>query len=201
MALVHYEFGPTRSQRVRWTLLELNLPFESRDERALIGSEELKQFHPLGKLPALVDNGRPLFESAAICTWLADSHPDKELIYPSGTWERALHDQWCAYVMTEVEAHLWNSARNTFVYPEDKRIEAVHAQNAIEIERALGPLDAHFASHPFLVADKFTVADIFAGFATNWARRLGHLEKFVNVQAYNQRLLEMPKCPYTKEFN
>ncbi len=200
MTIVHYEFGPTRSQRVRWTLTELGLAHESRDDRALIGSDELKKVHPLGKLPAITDNGRALFESAAICTWLADSHPEKGLIAPSGTWARALHDQWCAYIMTEVEAHLWSSARNSFLYPEDQRIEAVHAQNAMELKRALAPLDAHFAANEFLIENTFSVADIFAGFATNWARRMGgHLTGFGNVEAYNQRLLEMANCPYSKD--
>ena len=199
MTIVHYGFGPTRSQRVMWTLAELEIEHEFNDERALIGSDALKSVHPLGKVPAITDNGRPLFESAAICTWLADSHRDKGLIAPSGTWERALHDQWCAYIMTEVEAHLWSSARNTFVYPEDQRIEAVHAQNAAELKRSLAPLDQHFGSHTHFVADKFSVTDIFASFAINWARRMGHLEGFDNLQGYMQRLLAMPKCPLTKE--
>jgi len=200
MTIVHYEFGPTRSQRVRWTLTELGIQYESKDDRSLIGSDELKTVHPLGKLPAITDNDRPLFESAAICTWLADSHPDKGMIALSGTWERALHDQWCAYIMTEVEAHLWSSARNTFVYPEDQRLDVVHGQNAAEIKRAMGPLEAHFSAHQFLIADKFSVTDIFCGFALNWARRMGgHLEGFPNVIAYNQRLLDMPNCPFTKD--
>lgn len=199
MTITHYEFGPTRSQRVRWTLLELDIPFESREDRALIRSEELMKVHPLGKLPAISDNGRALFESAAICTWLADSHPEKGLIAPSGSWDRVLHDQWCAYIMTEVEAHLWSSARNMFVYPEEQRIEAIHAQNAAEVKRALGPLDAHLAGNDFLVANKFSVADIFCGYATNWARRQVGFDGFSNVQAYNQRLLDMPLCPFSKD--
>ncbi len=200
MTIVNYEFGPTRSQRVRWVLAELGIEHESKDDRSLIGSDELRKVHPLGKLPAITDNGRALFESAAICTWLADSHPDKGLIAPSGTWERALHDQWCAYIMTEVEAHLWSSARNTFVYPEDQRLEVVHAQNAKEIKRAMAPLEDHFSSNDFFVANRFSVTDIFCGFALNWARRMGdHLSGFTNVIAYNQRLLDMPNCPFTKD--
>ncbi|MGI9425471.1 MAG: glutathione S-transferase family protein [Hyphomicrobiaceae bacterium] len=199
MTVIHYEFTPTRSQRVHWTLIELGIEHESRNDRALIGSDELKNVHPLGKLPAITDNNRPLFESAAICTWLADSHPEKEMISPSGTWERALHDQWCAYIMTEVEAHLWSSARNKFVYPEDQRIEAIHAQNGREIKRALAPLDVYLHDNSFLVGNRFSVTDIFSGYATNWARRFGYLEGFANVQAYNKRLLDMPNCPFTKD--
>src|SRR3954463_13754878 len=121
MSITLFEFPPTRSARARWTLLELGLPFESIGGREVFGSPQLKAVSPLGKVPAMVDDGRPLFESASICTWLADSHPGSGLIAPSGSWERALHDQWVAFCLTEIEAHLWSTSRNTFLYPEQRR--------------------------------------------------------------------------------
>ena len=36
MSIELYEFTPTRSQRARWTLLELDVPFESIAGRELI---------------------------------------------------------------------------------------------------------------------------------------------------------------------
>ena len=128
MSIALYEFAPTRSQRARWTLLELEVPFESISGRELIGSERLRAVHPLAKLPAMTDDGRPLFESAAISIWLADSHPEKGLIAAAGTWERALHDQWVAFALTELEAHLWSTFRNTVVYPEERRVAAISEQ-------------------------------------------------------------------------
>ncbi len=199
MSMTLYEFGPTRSSRARWALLELGAEYESIEDRAMIGSDELKKVHPLGKLPALLDDGRPLFESAAICTWIADCHPEGGLISPSGTWERAQHDQWVAFTLSELEAYLWSSARNTFVYPEEKRIEAVFPQNAMEAKRALGALDAHLADTEWLVAGKFSVTDIITGFTVNWARRTGLTGEFENVQTYNQRILDRPLCPFSKD--
>src|ERR1700712_1521717 len=75
-----YEFSPTRSARVRWTLLELGVPFESIEGREVFASAALHAVHPLNQIPAMRDNGRPLFESAALCNWLADSHPEQRLI-------------------------------------------------------------------------------------------------------------------------
>ena len=81
-----YELGPTRSARCRWTLLEAGLPFESRgNEPEILGSGELTRLQPLGKLPAVVIDGKPLFESAAIATAIADLVPELELVAPSGT--------------------------------------------------------------------------------------------------------------------
>lgn len=199
MTLKLYEFAVSRSARVRWTLAELGLSFESRSGADLFGSDELKRVHPLGKLPAFEDDGRPLFESAAICSWLADKHPDKELIAAAGSWDRALHDQWVAFALTEIEAHLWSNARNTFVYPEKHRIQAVLKQNDRELKRSLPVLDAHFKGREFIVGDKFSVTDIIVGYATNWARRRGVMGEFDNVLAYNQRLLDRPLCPYSKD--
>ena len=100
MDIVLYEFEPTRSARVRWTLQELDVPFQSVSGPQLIGSDELKAIHPLGKLPAVTIDGAPLFESAAICTHLADLHSDKGLIPPAGTRQRALHEQWVSFCLS-----------------------------------------------------------------------------------------------------
>lgn len=199
MTLVLYEYAPTRSQRPLWTLLELDVSFESIAGRDLIRSERLRAVHPLGKLPALKDDGRPLFESAAICTWLADSQPEKGLISPSGTWERALHDQWVAFTLSELEAHLWSTFRNTVVYPEEERVSAISKQNEAESKRALVVFDDHLAEHDYLVGNAFSVTDIIVGFAVNWARRQRLTGDFTNVQRYNQRLLDRPLCTLSKE--
>lgn len=201
MTIALYELAPTRSARVRWTLLELDIPFESVTGEApeFFRSPELRAVHPLGKVPALVDNGRKLFESAAICNWLADSHPEKGLIAPSGSFARALHDRWVAFTLSELEAYLWSSARNTFIYPEAERLPAVFEQNAMEARRALAVFDDHLADAEWLVDGRFSVTDIFAGFALNWARMTELTADFAHVRAYLDRLLARPLCPYRKD--
>ena len=74
-----YELAPTRSARCRWTLLEAGLKFESvGGTLKIIHSEALCAVHPLGKLPAIVIDGPPLYESAAISTAIADLVPDRK---------------------------------------------------------------------------------------------------------------------------
>lgn len=194
MSVTLYEFLPTRSARVRWTLLELDVPFESVEGRNVMGSAQLLKVHPLGKLPAIEDDGRPLFESAAICTWLADKHADRRLAAEAGTWDRALHDQWVCFALAEVEAHLWSSFRNTFVYPEEKRLPVIIEQNNAEVARSLPVLDAYLADHDYLVGDKFSVTDIIVGFTINWARNDGLTKDFDSLNAYVARLRARPLC-------
>lgn len=199
MTLTLYELAPTRSARVRWTLLELDLPFESRAGVELFQGEELRKIHPLNKLPAFVDDGRPLIESAAICNWLADSHPDRNFIAKTGTWQRALHDQWVAFTLAELEAHLWSTARNSFVYDAAKRNASIIPQNDAEVDRALGVLDGYLADRNFFIDDRFSVTDIFVGYATCWAQRAGLGAGLDHVRAFNARLLAMPNCTFGVE--
>jgi glutathione S-transferase len=196
MSLKLYEFAVTRSARVRWTLLELGLPFESRAGQDMFHHPEVTAIHPLGKLPAFSDHGRPLFESAAICTWLADSHPDAGLIAPSGQWARALHDQWVCFALTEIEAFQWHTARNLFVLPEAERVTSVFAQNEAAARAGLAVLDAALRGKDWLIENRFSVTDIIVGYAVCWAQVLGFTEGMTQVNAYADRLLARPHCPY-----
>ena len=48
--------------------------------------------HPLDKLPVADIDGKSLFESAAICTYLADHATGVDLVAALGGWGRGLHD-------------------------------------------------------------------------------------------------------------
>ena len=155
----------TRSERVRWVLRELQLEYDVISEPRASRSAALQAAHPLSKVPAITVPEGSLFESLAICNWLADSHPDWELGWHVGTWERALHDQWAAFTLAELEANLWHTARNRFVYPEHLKVPSVYDQNARESRRALAVFDEHLRDRESLVGGRFSVTDIFCGFA------------------------------------
>jgi len=189
-----YEYGPSRSKQVRWALQELELEFNSVEGVDLLHSETLKQVNPMGKVPALVIDGEALFEAAAICTYLADLVPEKGLIAPSGTRERALHMQWVSFNLSELEAYVWSNARNTFVLPEEQRITALFEQNNAAFVHAARVLDQVLADSDYLVANRFSVADILVGFTLNWGNMTGLLEQTPNLQRYIGRLKQRPAC-------
>lgn len=189
-----YEYGPSRSKQVRWALLELGLEFHSIEGMEILHSKELKKVNPMGKVPAVKINGEPLFEAAAICTYLADLVPEKKLIAPSGTRDRALHLQWVSFALTELEAYVWSNARNTFVLPEEQRIKALFEQNKQAYRSAARILDKVFEECDYLVGDRFSVTDILVGFTLNWGNGVGLLEKAPNLQEYLARLKKRPFC-------
>ncbi len=193
-----YEYGPSRSVRVRWTLLETGTDFESVAARDMIGTDAYRKIHPQAKLPAVVVDGKPLFESAAIATFVADQAPDAGLIAPSGTWERALHDQWVSFALTEMEAYLWSSFRNASLLPEEQRVPQILAQNARFARSAARVLDDALADNEYLVADRFSVTDIIVGFTVNWGRMAGLIDGFANLDAYLARLHAREHCVLAK---
>lgn len=201
MKLKLYEMTPSRSVRARWTLQELDMPFESVTGRHLFGSAELKKVHPLGKFPALEADGEPLFESAAISTWLADQKPEKGLMHKPGSRERALHDQWVSFALTEIEAHLWSRLRNSPDFPlmpEGGKIAAIIPQCDAYCRQSAKVLDDAIDGRPYLVGDHFSVTDIIVAFTANWARRAGLTGDYANINRWLDGLYQRPHCALAK---
>ena len=194
-----YEYTPTRSVRVRWVINEVDAKIESVNSRDLIGSEELKKIHPMGKLPALQDGDRSLFESIAITNFIADKHSYGDLIPKAGTWERALHDQWSFFVVNEIEMYLWHTAQHTFKYPENERVPQVFTKNSEETAKGLKVIDEHLAKNNFMLGEQFSVTDIIVGYTLNWAGNMKMLSDFPNANRYLDDLHKRAECPLVKK--
>ena len=126
MQMKLYEFGPTRSIRVRWTLQELGTEFESIRVNLLAGENRRPEFlkiNPTGKIPVLVDGDLVLTESVAIVLYLAEKYSHKDLL-PPGLNERAQVNRWLLFAATELEQPLWRISRHTALYPEEQRLPA-----------------------------------------------------------------------------
>jgi glutathione S-transferase len=192
-----FELGPTRSARVRWMLLEAGLAYESVGNRVeIIGSEELRHIHPLGKLPAALIDGKPLFESAAIVTAIADLVPEKDLIAKPGTWSRNLHYQWVCFALTEMEPYVHSTEINSidFVLPESQHVPKIIKQNSMMYKHAAAVLDVVLGKTDYLVDDRFSATDIIVGYTISWGQEQGLLSGFANLLAYLERLLGREHC-------
>ncbi|HJM90910.1 MAG: glutathione S-transferase family protein [Alphaproteobacteria bacterium] len=199
MDITLYEAGTSRSARCRWILLEAGIAFTSVARPKLVGSDEVRALQPLGKLPVAVIDGQSLFESTAICTYLADHATGVDLIATPGSWGRAQHDQWTSFVLTEMEAWLWNTAVNTFVLPPEQRIEAGFEQNSMMARRAALVLNDVLMHRDYLVENRFTATDIIAGWTINWGRRQNLLDGMDGLREYLLRLFDRPHCPLARD--
>jgi glutathione S-transferase len=176
-----------------WALAELGADYEPVMEN-VFQHPELKNFHPLGRLPVIDVEGKGLFESAAICTYLADQHPNKGLISPSGSWERALHDQWTSFALTEMEAWAWSTFRSKVIVPEEERVPEMYDFNRNAYRKSAVALELALESNDYLINNSFSITDVIVGWTCHFATRLGYNEGFDNINAYVARLMERPTC-------
>jgi glutathione S-transferase len=191
-----YEFPPTRSLRVRWTLQEMQLDFESifvnlpaREHHAT----EFLKINPAAKIPVLVDGELVLIESVAIVLYLADKYPEKGFT-PAGTADRGLMTQWLLFAATELEQPLWRIARHTRLYPAARRIAAEIPNARQDFQEMATVLDAHMRDRRFVVGDRACVADFVVAYTLDWADELDLLDPFPRLSAYLESMYDRPRA-------
>jgi glutathione S-transferase len=186
---VYHRQGAGRPIRLLWALEEAGADYELVVMDAEEGKSEAHLArHPLGRVPVLVDEQGPMFESTALIFHVAELYPDSGLMPPAGTHERALAQQWAIFAMTELEPPAIDAARNREPYPE---LSAKAGARAAKAVAAIG--DALNGSPPTLVGEQLTVADIVAGDVLRMAvRRFELVDGTPTIEAYIDSLLERP---------
>jgi len=192
-----YEFAPTRSIRVRWTLQELDVDFEAITVDLLAGehrSPAFLQINPAGKLPVLVDGDMVLTESVAIVLYLAEKYRDKGLI-PIDAQQRAQMIRWLLFTTTELEQPLWRIARHTSVYPDNKRLPGELALAREDFTEMASVLDEHMRGRQYVVGDTATIADFVLAYTLDWATMARVLNGFPRLEAYVDDMYARPRAP------
>jgi glutathione S-transferase len=184
-------FAPkTRATRPRWMLEELGIPYEiiavdleAKENRR----SEYLRIHPLGQVPALVDGDVTIFESIAICMYLADRYPQKGLAPPVSSPLRAAYYQWLLFCPSTIEPAIGRLSQHGGDVTEVERDKArVHFGEAAEV------LAATLGAGPYVVGEGFSTADVIVGSNLNWARRVGLMEGRDVLERYVDRMLARP---------
>jgi glutathione S-transferase len=190
-----YYVPRTRATRPRWLLEELGVPYELVRLDSTKGetrSAEHLARQPLGHVPVLEDGEVRLFESAAICLWLAERFPEKGLSPPAGTAARARVLQWVLYAMTELEPPL-GSISAILRRPEAERDPRRIAEAKERFLVAARPLEPVLAASAHVAGPDFTVADVIVGSVLSWGKAAaGGLDELPAVAAYVLRMKARP---------
>jgi len=191
-----YEFAPTRSIRARWTLQELEVPFDSVSIDLRKGENRSPAFlavNPAGKLPVLVDGDTVLTESIAIVLYLAEKYPEKKLI-PNDLGERAQLNRWLLFTTTELEQPLWRISRHTFLYPEEKRLPAEVTLAREDFAGMARVIEEYMGAREFVVGDRVTVGDFVLAYTLDWANLVKLLDGLPRLKAYMERMYARPRA-------
>jgi glutathione S-transferase len=189
-----YHCAEARSMRSLWLLHELGLPFELVElgfDMKQLRSPEYLAIHPLGRVPCLVDAGRVVFESGAICQYLCETYDDGALHRAPGHPERVEWLQWLHYAETVAVHGASLVQQNVFIAPAD-RSEAVRNLESRRLGKAIGVIDAHLHDRDYLLASGFSAVDTNVGYSVHLAAKFIALDPYPRVVAYYERLRARP---------
>ena len=175
-------------RKVLWTCAELGLHFEHVESDAGLLAQ-----NPNRMVPVIQDGEFVLWESNAICRYLAGKQPRGTLL-PEDPRARARVEQWMDWQATELNA-AWRYAFLARVRHSVEHTDARAIRKSVdEWNRCMRMLDDHFAhGGQFISGEFFTLADVVLGLSTHrWL--LSPIEKpqLDAVHGYYQRLSVRP---------
>ena len=162
MMKLHHHPLSTYARRVRIALLEKDIAIEFV-EVDMPGRAHKREpylsLNPYGRVPTLVDDDLVLYESTAVLEYLEAKYPAKPLL-PQDPRQRglvAMHMKLCDLQMSRPTGVVIFAKR--FVPEASWRREEMSKASA-EVEKHLAILDGQLGGRPYLVGDRYTLADL-----------------------------------------
>ncbi len=199
ITLHHYPSNASMAPHI--LLQELGVPFALQRVDRTQGEHKSAAYlklNPNGLIPVLVDGDLVLYETAAICLHLADTHPASDLAPPLGTAQRAQLYKWLMWMTNTVQATLIHC------FYGDRLVNADNAEGARQVRahaqqrvvQCLGQLDEQLASHggPWMMGAAYSVLDPYALMLCRWTRGFDAqpARSFPHLAPFLQRMLARP---------
>ena len=178
----------TRSTRFIFLLEELQAPYQihivTTRNRDGSGAVDAANPHPHGKVPAISDDGVIVFESPAIALYLTDRYPRNRIGPLPAQAERGAYLTWLAYYTGVLEPAFMSKFMNVEV-PRG-------TAGWVAVEEAMPFVIQRLSQGPYLLAERFSAADVL--YATSFAlfARSPVLPKSPVIEEYVQRVLARP---------
>jgi len=171
MTLKLYGYPASSSARiVAMTLVEKKVPFEFVTVAMEVGEHKSPAFlekQPFGQIPIIDDDGFILYESRAICRYIALKYADqgtRKLIPTDSLREIALFEQ-----AASIEQNNFNEYARTIVYElvakpkytNEEPDKAVVDKSIATLSSKLDVYDAILGKQKYLAGNEITLADLF----------------------------------------
>ena len=182
MYQLHY-FAGSCSMAVHIILNEVGQEVELISAKTSSGEKtpELLKINPRGQVPVLVEDGKVMFEGAAMISYLCDKY--KSDLLPKEGWERAQALQWL--MLCNASLHP-SYARTNWLKKNGGTEEQIKASRA-GAQAIWDQVEEHLkANGPYLCGDKVTAGDILLSVIGNWADK--------GVYTYGPKTVELFKA-------
>ena len=155
---------------------------------------------PVARVPALeLDDGRCLSETRAICTYLEGLHPAPNLM-GEGFEERAfieMHDRRVEWYWLLPIANCVRHTHPGLAALEQPQFPEFGRSQGQKVRESARWLDEALARQPWVAGERFTIADITAFCALEFARLMkfsAGAEGFAALQAWRDRVAARPSA-------
>jgi len=200
--MIELHYYPSNASFAPHALLrEIGVPFElklvDRTQQAHKSADYLK-LNPNGLIPVLVDGDLVLYETAAICLHLVDTHPQAGLAPAVGTAERAQFYKWLIWQTNTLQAMLIH------YFYADRMVEPGNAEGAAQVKAQaqahigglLQQVDDQLAAHggPWLLGGRYSALDPYAFMLCRWTRGFSTkpAREYPHIGPYMARVLARP---------
>lgn len=185
MALIVHHLNNSRSQRILWLLEELNLNYEirhhQRDAVTNLAPPELLAVHPLGKSPVIEDDGKVIYESAAIVEYICERHGGAHLVPARGTDDHIRYLEYLHFAegsaMTPILLNLYTARLGEAAAPLRPRIDQ-------QLHCHFQYMEDQILPSGWYVGDTLTGADIMLSFPAEAAVKMGYAADKPKLTAY-----------------
>ncbi len=186
-SITFYTNPMSRGQIARWALHEVGADYDQvlLDYGTSMKAAEFLGINPMGKVPAIVHDGKVVTECAAICAYLADAFPDAGLT-PTAD-EHADYYRWMFFAAGPVEAAITN--RRFGWEPDNQQSTSVGFGS---YDSVVAALETMLSDRDYVCGDRFTGADVYVGSQIVWGTQFKTLPEQPAFSAYAERLTARP---------
>jgi glutathione S-transferase len=183
--LTFYTNPQSRGQTIRWMLEEIGEPYETviLEYGTTMKAEPYLSINPMGKVPAIVHDGKVVTEVAAICCYLADAFPQAGLA--PDPKDRADYYRWIFFTSGPVEAAFTAKAMGWEVPPERQGMAGFG-----NYDTAMATLEQALTGKTYIAGDRFTAADLFVGAMVNFMLHFKLLDPRPALTDYAKRMTD-----------
>lgn len=205
MSITFYYTPQSNATRVHWSLEELGIPYEKVKLDLRAGDQKKPDFlalNPNGKVPTLVIDGTPIFESIAVQIALGERYGVEKGLWPAlGSPEHLQALTWIVWGQVTLAGALVRYIQNTSDwFPKEQHSEKQAEQALKETHESLQILEAHLNGRSHVTGDRFTLADLDLVSVIGWGLHAAKIDikKFANVSAWVDRSLARPAAGVEK---
>lgn len=195
--LVLYTNPQSRGRIAHWMMEELSEPYEVvwLDYATSMQAPEYLAINPMGKVPALTHGLAVITEAAAICAYLADQFPAKQLMPPQPE-DRAAFFRWLFFAAGPLEQAVTVKSQNWPVTPEQEGILGFG-----NYSKTINALAQALRASPYIAGREFSAADVYVGSHISWGMLFNTIEKLPVFEDYVSRLYLRPAYKRANQIN